>query len=155
MVRYMPGPREELPRLHKCSFVQFRAVTWATVTYRGPRDAATYGIETGYSIVKMIACTDLVEHSVVWLDRIATNALDGIATNGIREYYFNYVFNGSYAHRDACRTATTASSTEREVVHERPNCDVVEWSEPRGYLIDLLTKDTFNARRSYPNRMRC
>ena len=59
----------------------------------------------------MIACTDLVEHSVVWLDRIATNALDGIATNGIREYYFNYVLNGSYAHRDACRTATTASST--------------------------------------------
>ena len=49
--------------------------------------------------------------SVVWLDRIATNALDGIATNGIREYYFNYVFNGSYAHRDACRTATTSAST--------------------------------------------
>ena len=88
--------------MHKCSFVQvsykFRAVARATVTYRGPRDAATYGIETEYSIVKMIACTDLVEHIVVWLDRIATNALDGIATNGIWEYYLNYVLNGSHAH---------------------------------------------------------
>ena len=59
-----------------------------------------YLVSNGF-VVRTYISSVPVEHSVVWLDRIATNALDGIATNGIREYYFNYVFNGSYAHRDA------------------------------------------------------
>ena len=32
--------------------------------------------------MKVIACTDLVEYSVVWLNRAATNALDETPPNG-------------------------------------------------------------------------